>query len=37
MESEVSLPLLQVPATYPYSEPDKSSPCRSIPHPKDPF
>jgi len=34
MESEGSLPLLQVPATYPYSKADTSSPYRAIPHPK---
>jgi len=37
MESEGSLPLFKIPATYAYSEPDKSSPCRLISHPKDPF
>jgi len=31
MESESSLPHLQVPATCPYPEPDQSSPCPS-PH-----
>jgi hypothetical protein len=36
MEPESSLPHLQVPATYPYPEPDRSSPCLHIPLPKEP-
>jgi hypothetical protein len=27
---------LQVPATYPYLQLDKSSPCPTVPHPEDP-
>jgi len=36
MEPEGSLPHSQVPATYPYPEPDLSSPCPHIPLPEDP-
>jgi len=36
MEPECSLPRLQVLATCPYSEPDQTSPCPSIPLLKDP-
>ena len=31
-----SLPLLEVPATYPYPEPDQYSPCPLIPLPESP-
>ena len=31
MEPEISLPHPQAPATYPYPEPDRSSPCHHIP------
>jgi len=36
MEPEGSLLLSQVPATCPYSETDRSSPCPDIPLPEDP-
>jgi hypothetical protein len=36
MEPEGLLPLSQVPATCPYPDPDRSSPCPHIPLPKDP-
>jgi len=36
MELEGSLPHSQQPATYPYPEPDKSSPYPHIPLPEDP-
>ena len=36
MEPEGSLPLSQVPATCPYSEPSRSSPYPNIPLPEDP-
>ena len=36
MEAEGSLPHLYVPATYPYSEPDQSSPFPKLPLPEDP-
>jgi len=35
MEPEVSLPHLQVPATFPYPHPDQSSPYPQIPIPED--
>ena len=35
MESEGSLPLLQVPATCPCPDPDRSTPCSQIPLPED--
>jgi hypothetical protein len=35
MKPEGSLPHSQVPATYPYPEPARSSPCPHIPHPAD--
>jgi len=37
MEPGSSLPRLQGPAIYPYSEPDQSRPCTPIPFPKDPY
>ena len=36
MESESSLPHLQLPATCPYSEPDRSNQYPHIAHPEDP-
>ena len=36
MEPECSLPQSQVPATCPYPEPDRSSPCPHISRPEDP-
>ena len=36
MESEISLPYLQVPAHCPFPQPPRSSPCPNIPFPKDP-
>jgi hypothetical protein len=36
MEPEGSLPHSQVPATCPYPEPARSSPCPHIPFPEDP-
>jgi len=36
METEVSLPHLQVPATCPYTEPDRSNSCPYSPLPDDP-
>jgi len=36
MELEGSLPHSQVPATCPYHEPHRSSPCTDIPLPEDP-
>ena len=36
MEPEGSLPRLQVPATCPYPEPDRSNPRLHIPLPEDP-
>jgi len=37
METERSLPHLQMPATCPYPEPDQSSPHPQIPLPEDPI
>jgi len=36
MEPEDSLPHSQQFATFPYPEPDRSSPCSNIPLPEDP-
>ena len=36
METESTLPHSQVPATCPYPEPNRSSPCPHIPFPEDP-
>ena len=36
MEPECSLPHSQVPATYPYPEPARSSPCPHVLLPEDP-
>ena len=37
MEPEGSSPYTQKPATYPYPEPDQSSPCPPIQPLEDPF
>jgi len=37
MEPEISLPHSKVPATCPYPEPDRSSPCPHISLLEDPF
>jgi hypothetical protein len=36
METEGSIPHLQVPATCPYTEPEQFNPCFPIPLPEDP-